>query len=51
MSKIEKVIQELISLSNNIDKGDKWIRNEIDNIIVLLKEHSDYDRVGDNYLD
>ena len=51
MNKIERAISVLISISNNADKGEKWIRSEIDDVIDILNEYYSDDIAGDNYLE
>jgi len=45
-TKIEKAIEALRSLSNNIPKKEKDTVNKIESIIDILNERSDYDIVG-----
>ena len=46
-TKIEKAIKALRSLSNNVPKEEKDTIHEIESIIDILNEHSDYDIVGE----
>jgi len=45
-TKIEKAIEALRSLSNNVPKKEKDTIYEIENIIDILNKRSDYDIFG-----
>jgi len=52
VNKVERAIQALISIRNNANKSEKWIRSEIDDVIDILNESYSPDLIaGDNYLE